>query len=46
MNIFDVIKIGNIKFKVNDIKLSEIKEKESIIFNKANSINEGKFKFL
>jgi len=33
------------KLKVNNIKLNGYEEKESCIFNKANSINEGNFTF-
>ena len=45
LNIGDVIRIGNMKLKVNNIKLNGYEEKESCIFNKANSINEGNFTF-
>lgn len=42
LNIGDVLKFGNIKLKVNDIKLEGYQEIESSFLKKANSIDEGK----
>ena len=42
LNIGDVLKFGNVKLKVNNIKTEGYQEKESMLLKKANSIYKGK----